>query len=138
MSAVEQADLVVCVSSHMAGPNAVVINEGQVKRANDPLVLAAPSMYMAKGTPREQWPTPFDGAVERSDTVARDAEQAKREAFEAAARANAVKIEEPKPVEFRTAKRDVLCTLDGAPTTVRKGSKLPADHPVVLEHPDAF
>ncbi len=133
-----KAEMVICVMSHMSGPNAIVCNEGELLRADDPRVLAAPMHFRPKDTPRNEWPTPFDTSVAMNDQNSRDLEAEKQRLFEEAAKANKVKLEPLAPVATVRAKKDVITTLDGVPTTIQRGSVLAADHPAVLDHPGDF
>ena len=127
----------VCVSSH-CNPKMIgeVINEGQEFRADDPVVLFAPHLFRPKGTPRSEWPTPFDYAVATTEADAAAAEQARKERFEREARSNRVKLAAPKMLKL---KADALTHAeDGVPMLLEKGSMIPESHPLVVEHPELF
>ena len=125
----------VCMESHMSGRHAAVTNEGDELLGSDERVQAAPHLFTEAGTPRSQWRTPFDTVGATIDANSTAVTEERKAAFDRAAKANTLTIAPPKLVK---AKRDVVGELDGQPATVKKGSQLPADHPFVLEHQEAF
>jgi hypothetical protein len=128
--------LYVCMDSFMSGPHAAVANEGEELRGSDPRVLAAPHLFVPAGTPRSEWTHgPFATVNKAIDANSAQLTEARKVAFERAAKANTVKLEAPKIV---TLKSDWMGELDGAPTTIRKGSKVASTHSLVLAHPELF
>lgn len=134
-TATKTADTVVCMEAHCNPATPHVVPYESEWAANDPVVEAAPHLFISKSAPRSQWKSPFDEVVAVNDERSRELEEARKAAWERRAKTNPVKLEAPRLV---TAKRDVVGEFDGQPATVQKGSKLPADHPFVLEHGGSF
>ncbi len=135
VATVDPTAVFVCCVAHMSGDPPAASQEGEEMRGSDPRVARAPHYFALKSSPKSEWPSPFDAVVERIDANSRSVEEERRQAFERRAKANEIKFAAPQLVK---AKKDVVGELDGQPATVKRGSVLPADHPFVLEHQDAF
>jgi hypothetical protein len=108
---------------------------GMELRGSDPRVLAVPANFVPRGTPRSEWPSPFDHSFALMKERGEQAEAERKANFASAARANRVKLSVANTV---TARRDFITEFDGRPATIEKGSEVPSTSPLAREHPDEF
>lgn len=126
----------VCMDSFMSGPMAAVANEGDELRGSDPRVQAAPHLFAPAGTPRSEWTTgPFHRVNAETDARSAALAEERQAAFDRRAKANSVKLEQPKYVFL---KKEYTGTFEGQPATLKRGSALPESHPFVQENRDLF
>lgn len=124
----------VAMEAHVSPAGAA--NEGEELRGSDPRVQFAPHLFIEAGTPRNEWTHgPFHTVSKAIDENSAAVTEAREAAYARTAAANKVKFEQPK---FVRLKKQLVTEVDGVPTTIERGSMLPADHPVVLAHGDLF
>lgn len=124
-------DVRVCCWS-FAGPHGDHY-KGEIVRADHPSVAAVPGAFVHPSTPHAERPTGFEelDRIRAEKDAERIAEE--KRLFEEEARLNPIKIEGPELVK---AKSDFYANLHGRPCTVKRGSIVASDHPLVEEHPE--
>lgn len=106
-------------------------SHGERLRDDDPIVQSHRQFLVEDGTPREQWPTPWDTVTERQAEEERAAEAE----LERAARKRKIKLE----LRVAELQRDlVLRSYRGQPALLQKGSRVAADDELVALFPDAW
>ena len=106
-------------------------------RSDDPLYLASPSSFQPLGTPDSERHGPAKAFFDAQEKAARDAEAAAEAAFQAAAKANPVRLQ-AEPLQIYRAASDLACHLDGRPALVEKNSTVLAGHSLLASHSDAW
>jgi hypothetical protein len=127
----------VCHHAH-AGPFGTFQRGARLKGDHPAVIAYLDEMFVPDGTPDDEMPNVFgqlaDQAVERERERLRE----EREAFEAEARLNPVKITAPTPPAVLKCTRDHPALLHGRPVVVKRGSTVLEGDPVVTQDPDAW
>lgn len=108
---------------------------GQRVRASDDVVAAHPALFVPEGVPDAERPSEWDSIVKENERKEHEEREAAAAAFATEAAKHKVKFPEPDIV---TAKADFIARYLGRPTTIAKGSKVLADHELVVDHPEMW
>jgi hypothetical protein len=100
-------------------------------RADAPVALAHPHLFVSENTPDSEIPTVWDEIVAENERREHEEREAADGAFAAEAAKNKIKLPEPDVV---TAKQDFAARYLGQPTLILKGSKALSSDAIVTDH----
>lgn len=130
-----ETDLWICSEPHASAAGVCV--RDLIVRSDDPRFIAAPQFFQPSATPDAERHHPVQTHLDQVEQAARDAQARSESEFQDAAAANVVTLN-AAPQKILRAVTNIVCHVDGVPTTIAKGSTILAGDSLAAEHPDAF